>query len=217
MSGRSCSGSVCRLTSTRFGFVWEMTFEDVGPSFRRALKAVGPLRPPCPRSTSLFPQRVTSTLWGSFTVQELAQLDLLFCWRPGPARTMSASCPNSSLRKWRNCTFQHSMRSYRRFEFLGGRSPRWRRTVAHRAPRVRDDSGRSPRSRRTVGRRAPRVRDDSGRWKSRAQVVRELPQSPQGTTASTTPPFRRVVCVINALVPQGRLRHQRPRSAGSTA
>ena len=54
-------------------------------------------------------------------------------------------------------------------------------------------------------------------WKSRAQVVRELPQSPQGTTASTTPPFRRVVCVINALVPQGRLRHQRPRSAGSTA
>ena len=34
-----------------------------------------------------------------------------------------------------------------------------------------------------------------------------------GSTASTTPPFRRVVCVINALVPQGRLRHQR--SAGS--
>ena len=39
--------------------------------------------------------------------------------------------------------------------------------------------------------------------KSRAQVARELPPSPQGTTASTTPPFRRVVCVINALVPQG--------------
>ena len=59
------------------------------------------------------------------------------------------------------------------------------------------------------------------KWKSRAQVVGELPQSPQGTTASTTPPFRRVVCVINAhvpqwydcvnnaTVPQGRLRNQR--------
>ena len=29
------------------------------------------------------------------------------------------------------------------------------------------------------------------KWKSRAQVVRELPQVPQGTTASTTPPFVR--------------------------
>ena len=37
---------------------------------------------------------------------------------------------------------------------FGGRSPRWRRTVGRRAPRVRDDSGRSPRARRTVARRA---------------------------------------------------------------
>ena len=51
--------------------------------------------------------------------------------------------------------------------------------------------------------------------KSRAQVARELPPSPQGTTASTTPPFRRVVCVIN--VRRVRLRQQRHCSAGSSA
>ena len=57
-------------------------------------------------------------------------------------------------------------------------------------------------------------------WKSRAQVAREFPQSPQGrlrqqrprsagSSASSTRMFRRVVCVTNAPVPQGRLRYQR--------
>ena len=52
------------------------------------------------------------------------------------------------------------------------------------------------------------------------QVVREFPQSPQGrlrqqrprsagSSASSTRMFRRVVCVTNAPVPQGRLRNQR--------
>ena len=86
----------------------------------------------------------------------------------------------------------------RRFEARRWRSP-------HRAPRVRDDSGRSPRSRRTVGRRAPRVRDDSGRSpRSRRTVARRARSgSREPKLQESLPPS-----------PQGRLRHQRPRSAG---
>ena len=55
------------------------------------------------------------------------------------------------------------------FERLGGRSPRWRRTVGRRAPRVRDDSGRSPRSRKTVARRARNAARSSNRQELRIE------------------------------------------------
>ena len=80
------------------------------------------------------------------------------------------------------------------------RSPRWRRTVAHRAPRVQDDSGRSPRWRRTVGRRARNAAARSEvtspsckrvASKSAGSTASPTPPVPQGTTASTTPPFVR--------------------------
>ena len=64
------------------------------------------------------------------------------------------------------------------FDLLRGMSPRRRRTIAHRAPRVRDESSRSPRSRRTVGRRALRVRDDSGRSPRSARSFFESPRAP---------------------------------------
>ena len=62
-----------------------------------------------------------------------------------------------------------------------------------------------------------KVQNRTREW---TQVVREFPQSPQGrlrqqrprsagSSASSTRMFRRVVCVTNAPVPQGRLRDQR--------
>ena len=88
------------------------------------------------------------------------------------------------------------------------------------------ESGRLSRlavSGRLIGRGgvAPLVKPgEDSKWKSRAQVAREFPQSPQGrlrqqrprsagSSASSTRMFRRVVCVTNAPVPQGRLCHQR--------
>ena len=70
---------------------------------------------------------------------------------------------------------------------------------------MRDDSGRSPRSRRTVGRRAPRVRDDSGRSpRSQRSVSRRARSgSREPKLQESCLQVRRVVCVTNAPVPQG--------------
>ena len=101
---------------------------------------------------------------------------------------MSSSCQKSSLRKWRNCTFQHSMRSSWRFEE--------RTALDVQQFFVIEGSCRSrPALEELDGQQFFAIegscRRKISKWKSRAQVVRELPQVPQGTTASTTPPFVR--------------------------
>ena len=150
---------------------------------------------------------------------------------PRPTRTMSTSERNSSTRKWRHCTLLHSgwpsLFLFSNVQFilvsrLKAPTTKAQTKVLSQAaclpPSSTSETARTRGARwATVLRHRGLLSPRNSKWKSRAQVVRELPQSPQGTTASTTPPFRRVVCVINALVPQGRLRHQRPRSAGSTA
>ena len=153
----------------------------------------------------------------SFTVQVPAQLDLF----RNLTRTKAYKNDFQLLPKELDAKVAKIALFSTRCGAIGdGRSPRLRRTVAHRAPPVRDDSGRSPRSRRTVGRRAPRVRDDSeepsitkncctsslkygfSKWKSRAQVAESCLKVrrvdcvtnapvPQGTTALSTPPFVR--------------------------
>ena len=72
------------------------------------------------------------------------------------------------------------------------------RTRRARRPTVLRDRGLLPESSRTRGARWPIVLRRRGlmpprssNWKSRAQVVRGLPPSPQGTTALSTPPFVR--------------------------
>ena len=110
--------------------------------------------------------------------------------------------------KVKNCTFQHSVRNYRQFEEQAA--------FRARCQTVHRDRGLLPESSRTRGARWATVLRHRGllpessrtrgpinsKWKSRAQVVREFPQSPQGRLRQP-PPFR------NAPVPQGRLRNQR--------
>ena len=115
------------------------------------------------------------------------------------------------MRKWQNCTFQHSVRSYRRFEervaFRARRAtvlrdrgllPESSRTRGARRPTVLRDRGLLPESSRTRGARWATVLRHRGllpprnsKWKSRAQV------------AEICLKVRRVECVTNAPVPQG--------------
>ena len=63
----------------------------------------------------------------------------------------------------------------------------------------------------------PHLRPDKLEVEVASPSCKRVSSKSAGSTASTTPPFRRVVCVNNAPVPQGRLRHQRACSAGSCA
>ena len=146
----------------------------------------------------------------SFTVQVQAQLVLL--WKFVEDQGLQERCPALAKRSRResgeNCTFQHSMRNYRQFEE--------QTAFQARRPTVLRDRGLLPESSRTRGARWATVLRHRGflpessrtrgpinsKWKSRAQVAESFLKVrradcvtnapvPQGTTASTTPPFVR--------------------------
>ena len=98
-----------------------------------------------------------------------------------PTSTMSSSFKKSSTRKWRKIALIST-----RYGAIGdGRSPRSRRTVGRRAPRVRVEFGRSPQSES----HEPKLQESCLQVR-RVDCVTNAPV-PQGTTASTTPPFVR--------------------------
>ena len=128
----------------------------------------------------------------SFTVQELAQIDLL--WYLVEDQGLQERC--LALAKRARCESSEIALSSIRCGALDDS----KKLLAGRArrPTVLRDRGLLPESSGTRGARRPTVLRDRGllpprssKWKSRAQVVRELPPSPQGTTALTTPPFVR--------------------------
>ena len=149
----------------------------------------------------------------SFTVQELAQIDLL--WNLVEDQGLQERC--LALAKRARCESSEIAPSSIRCGALGDS----KKLLADRARRatVLRDRGLLPESSRTRGARCPTVLRDRGllpessrtrgaRWATvlrrrgllppkdlEVEVARpscrELPQGPQGTTASTTPPFVR--------------------------